>query len=155
MFARSVRQILATRLRGAGRIVQSRQFAAAPSVVASSDEFHGLNMAVAAAAALISATVTMSTTHCEENTPSTVAKEDLDEVTAMHSMDTLPVYDSEFVAHHNGEDGTRIWMTYGGVVYDVTDFIPNHPGGSEQIMKASGGVSDVCTHVARNRWRAV
>ena len=100
------------------------------------------NMTAAAAGMIMFSTATaVSTTQCQENTPSAVAKEDLEEVTAMHNMDTLPVYSSDFVAEHNGEDGTRIWMTYGGVVYDVTDFIPNHPGGSEQILKASGGVS--------------
>ena len=32
-------------------------------------------------------------------------------------------------------------MSYGGIVYDVTDFIHNHPGGSERIMLAAGSVS--------------
>jgi len=111
---------------------------------ASSDESRW-NMPVAAAAALAAASAITLKTQCEENTPSTVGKEDLEEVTALHSMDTLPTYTSEFVAEHNGEDGTRIWMTYGGVVYDVTDFIPNHPGGSQQILKAAGSVSCLLT----------
>lgn len=29
-------------------------------------------------------------------------------------------------------------MSYGGVVYDVTQFIPNHPGGTEKILTAAG-----------------
>lgn len=147
MFTRSVRQILGTRLRGsimsrnAGGIAQ-RASSTIPSVLAASDESRW-NMATAAAA-LIAVTATVATTtQCEENTPSSVAKEDLEEVTAEHSMDTLPIFEADFVAQHNGEDGTRIWMTYGGIVYDVTDFIPNHPGGSEQIMKAAGGVRAV------------
>lgn len=147
MFARSVRQISAASLRGrgAGGIFQRascRQFAAAaPLRIAASEDSRGWNMTAATALAFLVASTGISTTFCEENTPSAVAREDIEEVTAMHSMDTLPVYESDFVAQHNGENGTRIWMTYGGVVYDVTDFIPNHPGGSEQIMKASGGVS--------------
>jgi len=32
-------------------------------------------------------------------------------------------------------------MSYGGIVYDVSDFIHNHPGGSERIMLAAGSVS--------------
>jgi cytochrome b involved in lipid metabolism len=102
-------------------------------------------MTAAAVVALAAATVvtTTSTADCHENTPSVVAEEDLEQVTSLHEMDNLPVYSSDQVAQHNGEDGTRIWMTYGGVVYDVTDFIPNHPGGSEQILKASGNVSTV------------
>jgi len=50
----------------------------------------------------------------------------------------LPMYTSKDVALRNGRNGYRIWMSYGGYVYDVTDFIPNHPGGSEKILLASG-----------------
>ena len=44
------------------------------------------------------------------------------------------------VSKDNGK-GTdnRVWMTYGGRVYDATDFIPNHPGESEKILLAAGG----------------
>lgn len=141
MFARSARQLLVSRMRvgivsgSRGQFV--RRSASAFAAVTSLDESRWNLTAAAALALLTTATVTA----CQENTPSTVAKEDLEEVTAMHQTDTLPTYTAEFVAEHNGEDGTRIWMTYGGIVYDVTDFIPNHPGGSEQILKASGGVS--------------
>ena len=44
------------------------------------------------------------------------------------------------MAENNGKDGKPIWMSYGGVVYDVSDFIYNHPGGSERIMLAAGSV---------------
>ena len=33
----------------------------------------------------------------------------------------------------------QIWVTYGGMVYDITDFVANHPGGSEKIILAAGG----------------
>lgn len=56
-------------------------------------------------------------------------------------LEKLPEYTSQQVAEHNGQNGKRVWMTYGGIVYDVTDFIPNHPGGSEKISEASGNVS--------------
>ena len=56
------------------------------------------------------------------------------------SLEELPVYRSSQVAQNDGSDGKPIWMSYGGVVYDVTGFIPNHPGGSEKILQASGGV---------------
>jgi cytochrome b involved in lipid metabolism len=69
-----------------------------------------------------------------------VGSEDIEEVTSFHNIDDLPVYSSEQVAENDGQDGKPNWMTYGGVIYDVTDFIPNHPGGSEQILKASGSV---------------
>ena len=47
---------------------------------------------------------------------------------------------SEQVAENNGQDGKSTWMSYGGVVYDVTNFIHNHPGGSERILLAAGSV---------------
>ena len=58
------------------------------------------------------------------------------------SLEKLPVYRSSQVAKNDGTDGRPIWMSYGGVVYDVTGFIPNHPGGSEKILLAAGGVSN-------------
>ncbi len=51
---------------------------------------------------------------------------------------------SKDVAENNGKDGKPIWMSYGGMVYDVTDFIHNHPGGSERILLAAGSVSSQC-----------
>ena len=57
------------------------------------------------------------------------------------SLEEMPVYRSTQVAKNDGSDGRPIWMSYGGVVYDVTGFIANHPGGSEKILLASGGVS--------------
>lgn len=63
------------------------------------------------------------------------------------SLEELPVYRSSQVAKNDGSDGRPIWMSYGGVVYDVTGFIANHPGGSEKILLASGGVSSP-SHVA-------
>jgi hypothetical protein len=38
---------------------------------------------------------------------------------------TLDSCHSEQVCRNNGEDGKPIWMTYGGVVYDVTNFVYN------------------------------
>ena len=64
------------------------------------------------------------------------------------SLEELPVYRSSQVAKNDGSDGRPIWMSYGGVVYDVTGFIANHPGGSEKILLASGGVSCSLSHGA-------
>jgi hypothetical protein len=72
-------------------------------------------------------------------TPSKVASEDFAEVQDSHDVESMPTYTMEQVNGNDGEDGKRIWMTYGGYVYDVTDFIPNHPGGDEKIRLASGG----------------
>lgn len=56
----------------------------------------------------------------------------------------LPTYSLSQVANYNGQISPtnphkRIWMSYGGLVYDVTEFIANHPGGSEKILMAAGG----------------
>jgi hypothetical protein len=58
--------------------------------------------------------------------------------------DNLPIYTMSTVSQYNGQPSQsnpnkRIWMTYGGYVYDVTEFIVNHPGGSEKIMMGAGG----------------
>ena len=73
-----------------------------------------------------------------ELTPSSVAKVDLEAVVASHSMDDLPTYTADDVSKNDGTDGKPIWMSYGGIVYDVTNFINNHPGGSDKIMQAAG-----------------
>jgi Cytochrome b5-like Heme/Steroid binding domain len=73
-----------------------------------------------------------------ENTPFAVDKDDIEN--SPLSLDNLPEYTSEDVAKNNGENGTPIWMSYGGVVYDVTKFVANHPGGMEKIMQAAGNV---------------
>ena len=85
---------------------------------------------------------------------SSVSIQDLDgEVAPELDLDALPEYTSAQVAQHNGKnpDGS-IWMSYGGIVYDVTGFIGNHPGGAEKITEASGNVrsemqSLVCSFV--------
>ena len=47
----------------------------------------------------------------------------------------LPDYSLEQVAQHK-TSGDRIWVTYRNAVYDVTDFVENHPGGMKRIMLA-------------------
>ena len=96
------------------------------------------------AALLTFGTVTLAS--CE-NTPSGVDKDNIED--APTSLDHLPEFTSEQVAKNNGENGTPIWVSYGGMVYDVTDFISNHPGGSEKIMQAAGNVSVLsCSYIS-------
>lgn len=48
------------------------------------------------------------------------------------------IYSKADVSKHNSmEQG--VWVTFGGKVYDVTDFIDQHPGGSKKLMLAAGG----------------
>eukprot|EP00980_Cylindrotheca_fusiformis_P014432 scaffold3844_cov105-Cylindrotheca_fusiformis.AAC.8 len=97
----------------------------------------------------VAAAAAATTASCEESpsattrsgwTPSSVADDDLDELVLHHddSMESYPVYTAEQVAENDGTNGKPVWMSYGGVVYDVTSFIANHPGGSEKIMMAAG-----------------
>jgi cytochrome b involved in lipid metabolism len=60
--------------------------------------------------------------------------------TAQGTGQNLPVFTAKQVAVNNGENGKPVWMSHGGNVYDVTQFIQNHPGGSEKILLAAGSV---------------
>jgi sulfite oxidase len=40
------------------------------------------------------------------------------------------------VAEHVGPDS--IWVTYGSAVFDITEFVKQHPGGAKRIMLAAG-----------------
>jgi sulfite oxidase len=44
---------------------------------------------------------------------------------------------AEVAKHKTQKDG--IWVTYKNVVYDITDFVEQHPGGEQRIMLAAGG----------------
>jgi len=48
-----------------------------------------------------------------------------------------PTYTQAQVAEHTTK-ANRIWVSYKNGVYDITDFIANHPGGNEKILLAAG-----------------
>lgn len=53
----------------------------------------------------------------------------------------LPNYSrAEISAHKNVETG--VWVTYRDGVYDITEFLPKHPGGADKLMLAVGGAVD-------------
>lgn len=55
----------------------------------------------------------------------------------------FPVYRMEDVRKNNStENGGRVWVTVDDSVYDITEFIEMHPGGSERIKLAAGGPVD-------------
>lgn len=56
----------------------------------------------------------------------------------------LPTFRLEEVNKRNTKE-TGIWVTYGIGVYDITQFIPQHPG-SDKIMLAAGGAIDPFWH---------
>eukprot|EP00189_Rhodosorus_marinus_P013086 CAMPEP_0184738324 /NCGR_PEP_ID=MMETSP0315-20130426/1003_1 /TAXON_ID=101924 /ORGANISM="Rhodosorus marinus, Strain UTEX LB 2760" /LENGTH=549 /DNA_ID=CAMNT_0027205989 /DNA_START=781 /DNA_END=2430 /DNA_ORIENTATION=- len=45
----------------------------------------------------------------------------------------------EEVQKHKSKSDGGIWVTYKGGVYDITEFIENHPGGESKILLAAGG----------------
>lgn len=53
-------------------------------------------------------------------------------------QEELPIFKASEVAKNNGSNGAQVWVSYGGIVYDITQFVANHPGGSEKIMEAAG-----------------
>ena len=48
------------------------------------------------------------------------------------------VYTREEVRSHSSPE-TRIWVTLGCEVFDVTEFVDLHPGGPSKLMLAAGG----------------
>ena len=53
----------------------------------------------------------------------------------------LQEFSKEEVSEHSSRD-KRVWVTYKDGVYDVTDFLDMHPGGSHRLMLAAGGAID-------------
>ncbi|KAK7086564.1 hypothetical protein SK128_028013 [Halocaridina rubra] len=53
--------------------------------------------------------------------------------------DGLPEYTLDDVAKHDSPD-TRVWVAYRHGVYDITDFIKEHPGGDKILLGAGGSV---------------
>ncbi|MEE6471518.1 hypothetical protein FKM82_009291 [Ascaphus truei] len=52
---------------------------------------------------------------------------------------TFPLYTREEVRRH-GSLEDRVWVTYAGEVFDITDFVELHPGGSRILLAAGGAL---------------
>lgn len=61
----------------------------------------------------------------------------IQETSSNDSNDGLPLYRLSEIAQH-GSSAERPWVTCGDKVYDITDWIPAHPGG-QVILRAAGG----------------
>lgn len=66
----------------------------------------------------------------------------LSQLESKYNYSHLPMYSRKEVAEHYNSE-TRIWVIFRDGVYDITDFINVHPGGSEKILMAAGGYLDV------------
>ncbi|KAG8431620.1 hypothetical protein GDO86_017880, partial [Hymenochirus boettgeri] len=51
----------------------------------------------------------------------------------------IPQYTKEDVRKHSSVED-RIWVTYGGDVFDITEFVELHPGGSRILLAAGGAL---------------
>ena len=54
-------------------------------------------------------------------------------------MAGLPEYSKSEVGTHD-DMSKRVWVTFKNGVYDITDFIPHHPGAKNILMAAGGSV---------------
>lgn len=50
----------------------------------------------------------------------------------------MKTYTLEEVGKHDNKE-KHIWVTFGQGVYDITEFVDKHPGGSSKVMMAAGG----------------
>ena len=91
--------------------------------------FIAIGIASAAAAAPFALSDSRKTTKHEEIINHTAGKR----------VKNLPTYRLEDVkAHKTVEKG--VWMIFGEGVYDVTEFVENHPGGKTVMLAAGGDV---------------
>ena len=55
------------------------------------------------------------------------------------STETSTGITAEEIATHNSKDDC--WVVYKGKIYDVTDYIPRHPGGQDRIARNCGSLT--------------
>lgn len=99
---------------------------------------------MAAAAAVVAATVTAAAsagTRGEASCESAYAEAEAEaeEEAGAQVRDVFPVISKAEVAKHKRAEDGGIWVTYEGGVYDITEFVENHPGGASRILMAAGG----------------
>ena len=70
----------------------------------------------------------------------------------------LPEYSMEEVSsHHTREGGGRVWVIFKNGVYDITDFIPLHPGAEKLLMAAGKDIEETfywkMLRITDTRWQ--
>lgn len=66
-------------------------------------------------------------------------KRERSESEIMEERHMFPIVSKAEVAKHRSVETGGVWVTYAGGVYDITEFIANHPGGASRIRMAAGG----------------
>jgi sulfite oxidase len=73
----------------------------------------------------------------QQPTNDTSNKSQSEQIVAGQEKPELPFYSLNDVAQHK-TSSTGIWVVYKSGVYDITQFVEEHPGGKERIMMAAG-----------------
>ncbi|XP_022905784.1 cytochrome b5-like [Onthophagus taurus] len=55
-----------------------------------------------------------------------------------NSENAVIYYSLEEISKNTGLNGTKCWIIYKNIVYDVSDYITEHPGGSELVTEYGG-----------------
>ncbi|XP_057672905.1 cytochrome b5-like [Diorhabda carinulata] len=56
----------------------------------------------------------------------------------MNDIAKVKFYTLEEISKHDGKQDARTWIIIRDVVYDVTNYLDNHPGGGELITEWAG-----------------
>lgn len=134
-FARSLssRAFAGVRTAPLARAFGSTGSSLAPAAFAP-EEHRSYGAITAALLAGAAAFTALSDTHCEELTAADKALV----ANAGKVRPGLPEYSLKTIAEHKTK-ASGIWVLYKDGVYDITEFVESHPGGSEKIMLAAGG----------------
>jgi len=62
-----------------------------------------------------------------------------------------PVLKRDEIEQHSSEQN-GVWIVVGNSVYDMTHFVPQHPGGKEKILQAAGGQVESFWNVYRQHY---
>ena len=67
-------------------------------------------------------------------------------------LETLPIYTSAQVKQRDGQRGRPMWVSFAGLVLNVTDFVRLHPGGTARITRAAGQALEPFWYLHQNHF---
>lgn len=92
-------------------------------------------VAAGAASTLVVANAVLPTTPVSHAEPAAESGKSLLDKVSAH-IPGIEEFTRSQVAEHAGPDSA--WVTHGSAVYDITEFVKQHPGGAKRIMLAAG-----------------
>jgi cytochrome b involved in lipid metabolism len=57
---------------------------------------------------------------------------------SLSGVDSFTRVTPSMLKHHNGRKGRPVWCSYRGQVYNLTPYLPFHPGGEGELRRAAG-----------------